>query len=182
MHNISCWSRKIPQERSFSLLDRQQTLTVRMPGMGDSPPVPAFVVLSEAASRFPTLGIKCSHVGNQTFPRWEKFQALMARAAALAGVSISILLKIPPSLNKSLETRINTSVLRDEGFSESLPYPSLIPPKSLPPSLPPSLNAAQILTFKKNRKITTETFAKRDFFLYLCTMKRTLWKARQYRT
>ena len=99
--------------------------------MGATPPVPAFVVLSEAASRFPTLGIKCSHVGNQTFPRWEKFQALMARAAALAGVSISILLKIPPSLNKSLETRINTSVLRDEGFSESLPYPSLIPPMIL---------------------------------------------------
>ena len=120
----------------------------------------------------------------------------MARAAALAGVSISILLKIPPSLNKSLETRINTSVFGDERFSESLPNLSLIPP-SISQHHPnfnilrknennwgKHLQAAIFFctfAFENAKLLTLGNWCKHHCSRLIAALhqKRTLWKARQ---
>jgi hypothetical protein len=66
------------------------------------------------------------------------------------------LLKIPPSLNKSLETRINTGVLRDERFSESLPNLSLIPPSISQHH--PKFNISRKIEKKRPKHLQTAIF------------------------
>ena len=38
-------------------------------------------------ARIPTLGMKCSHVGNKTFPRWEYFATLLVSTACIVAMS-----------------------------------------------------------------------------------------------
>ena len=76
---------------------------------------------------------------------------------------------------KSLKTPLYTGVSRDERNSKSLPNLSTISHVISPEKLPNK----KVQSFAEKWQNDGPKTCKPQFFLYLCTMKSTLWKAHQ---
>ena len=75
-----CWLWQLSCQNDMELLDR-----IRYNFIGGMLPFGLGILFA----RIPTLGIKCSHTGNKTFPRWEYLVALLISIALIVAMSFS---------------------------------------------------------------------------------------------